>query len=51
MNYYATGDGYFYPLPEGGSVPPRVESGEMKSCITQPAELATASLVTLPVSG
>ena len=31
MNYYATGDGYFYPLPEGGSVPPRVESGEMKS--------------------
>ncbi|WNN45657.1 T6SS effector BTH_I2691 family protein [Winslowiella toletana] len=49
MNYYATGDGYFYPLPEDGSVPPRVESGEMKPCITQPAELATASLVTLPV--
>lgn len=49
INYYATGDGYFYPLPEDGSVPPRVASGEMKPCITQPAELATASLVTLPV--
>ncbi len=49
INYYATGDGYFYPLPEDGSVPPRVESGEIKPCINQPAELATASLVTLPV--
>lgn len=49
INYYSTGDGYFYPLPEDGSVPPRVASGEMKPCITQPAELATASLVTLPV--
>lgn len=49
INYYATGDGYFYPLPENGIVPPRVECGEMKPCITQPAELAAASLVTLPV--
>ncbi|HCM63120.1 MAG TPA: hypothetical protein DIT05_11335 [Morganella sp. (in: Bacteria)] len=50
INYYVTGDGYFYPLPEDGSVPPRVESGEIKPCITRPAELATASLVTLPVN-
>ena len=50
INYYATGDGYFYPLPKDGRVLPRVESGEMKPCITQPAELATASLVTLPVN-
>lgn len=49
INYYATGDGYFYPLPEDGSVPPRLANDEMKPCITQPAELATASLVTLPV--
>lgn len=50
INYYVTGDGYFYPLPEDGSVPPRVESGEMKPCITRPAELANASLVTLPLN-
>ena len=49
INYYVTGDGFFYPLPEDCSVPPRVENGKMKPCITQPAELATASLVTLPV--
>ncbi|MFK3663511.1 T6SS effector BTH_I2691 family protein [Scandinavium sp. NPDC088450] len=49
LNYYATGDGYFYPLLRDGEVPPRVASGEMKPCITQPSELATASLVTLPM--
>lgn len=49
INYYATGDGYFYPLPEDGIVPPRVESGDITPCITRPDELATASLVTLPV--
>lgn len=49
LNYYTTDDGYFYPLPEDGSVPPRVECGELKPCITMPCELATASLVTLPV--
>lgn len=49
INYYATGDGFFYPLPEGGTVSPRVESGDIRPCITRPDELATASLVTLPV--
>ncbi|MDV5142418.1 T6SS effector BTH_I2691 family protein [Chimaeribacter arupi] len=48
-NYYVTSDGYFYPLPENGSVTPRLASGELKPCITSPEELATASLVTLPV--
>ncbi|HHB2583413.1 TPA: T6SS effector BTH_I2691 family protein [Enterobacter roggenkampii] len=49
INYYAIGDGYFYPLSEDGTVPPRVESGDITPCITRPDELATASLVTLPV--
>lgn len=49
LHYYITGDGYFYPLPEDGVVPPRVESGDIKPCITQSDELTTASLVTLPV--
>lgn len=49
INYYVTGDGYFYPLPKDSSVTPRLASGEMKPCITHPEELATASLVTLPV--
>lgn len=49
INYFATGDGYYYPLPENGSVTPRVASVEIKPCITQPGELATASLITLPI--
>lgn len=49
INYCVTDDGYFYPLPEDGSVLPLVESGEIKPCITQPMELATASLMTLPL--
>ncbi|HBM2871514.1 TPA: hypothetical protein LU182_004709, partial [Enterobacter hormaechei subsp. xiangfangensis] len=50
INYYVTGDGYYYPLPEDGSVLPDLERGERKPCITRPQELATASLVTLPVN-
>ncbi|HDJ1438505.1 TPA: hypothetical protein PPN70_000912 [Serratia rubidaea] len=49
INYFVTGDGYFYPLPENGEVPPQLTNGEMTPCITQPKELAAASLVTLPV--
>ncbi|OWO78847.1 hypothetical protein B5C26_22965 [Photorhabdus luminescens] len=49
INYYVTDEGYFYPLPENGKVPPRLASGEMKPCIDEPDELARASLVTLPV--
>ncbi|WP_336222115.1 T6SS effector BTH_I2691 family protein [Citrobacter amalonaticus] len=49
INYYVTTEGYFYPLPEDGSVPPMVASGEIKPCISSPEELATASLITLPV--
>ncbi|MEK9497362.1 T6SS effector BTH_I2691 family protein, partial [Photorhabdus sp. P32] len=49
INYYVTDDGYYYPLPENGKVPPRLASGEMKPCIDEPNELARASLVTLPV--
>jgi hypothetical protein len=49
INYYVTGDGYFYPLPERGHVPFDIVDGSRKPCITQPEELATASLITLPV--
>ncbi|TDB61281.1 T6SS effector BTH_I2691 family protein [Photorhabdus khanii] len=49
INYYITEEGYYYPLPEHGKVPPRLASGEMKPCINKPDELARASLVTLPV--
>ncbi|ETS30717.1 hypothetical protein PTE_02663 [Photorhabdus khanii NC19] len=49
INYYVTDEGYYYPLPENGKVPPRLASGEMKPCIDNPNELARASLVTLPV--
>jgi len=48
-SYFATADGYYYPLPESGDVPPDIVSGKVKPCITEPSELATASLVTLPV--
>lgn len=49
IDYYVTGDGYFYLLPENGSVPPNLANGDIAPCITQPVELATASLITLPV--
>lgn len=49
INYYVTDGNYFYPLPEDGSVLPRIASGEITPCITRPQELATASLITLPV--
>ncbi len=49
INYYVTQDGFYYPLPESGNVPPTVVNGKTKPCITEPAELARASLITLPV--
>ena len=49
INYYATSEGYYYPLPSSGEVPPDIASGKKKPCIAHPEELATASLVTLPV--
>mgnify|MGYP006970790863 CR=1 FL=1 len=47
LNYFVTDDGYFYPLPLNGNIPPRLIDGELKPCITQPQELAAASLITL----
>jgi hypothetical protein len=49
INYYVTGDGYFYPLSERGEVPPDIVAGTRKPCITNPDELAMACLITLPV--
>lgn len=49
INYYVTQEGFYYPLPESGNVPPTVVDGKTKPCITEPAELARASLITLPV--
>ncbi|EOC0417692.1 hypothetical protein ACI0Z1_002233 [Cronobacter malonaticus] len=49
INYFSTYEGYFYPLPESGDVPPGVVSGKTRPCITEPSELASASLITLPV--
>lgn len=49
INYYVTQEGFYYPLPESGNVPPTVVNGKTKPCITEPAELARASLITLPV--
>ncbi len=49
INYFVTSEGYYYPLPEHGDVPPDIVNGRVKPCITQPTELASASLITLPV--
>jgi hypothetical protein len=49
QDYYVTKQGYYYPLPGSGYIPPGLLSGEMKPCITKPDELARASLVTLPI--
>lgn len=49
INYFVTSEGYYYPLPENGDVPPDIANGKVKPCITQPDELASASLITLPV--
>jgi hypothetical protein len=48
-SYFATADGYYYPLPGHGDVPADIVSGRVKPCISEPTELAAASLVTLPV--
>ncbi|WP_336222119.1 T6SS effector BTH_I2691 family protein [Citrobacter amalonaticus] len=49
INYFSTEEGYFYPLPESGDIPPDVVSGKTRPCISEPSELASASLITLPV--
>lgn len=49
INYYVTRDGYYYPLPENGDVPADIVAGTRKPCVNKPQELATASLITLPV--
>lgn len=49
INYFVTSEGYYYPLPENGDVPPDIANGKVKPCVTQPEELASASLITLPV--
>lgn len=49
INYYVTQEGFYYPLPESGNVPPTVVDGKTKPCITEPTELARASLITLPL--
>ncbi|CAK9886289.1 MAG: hypothetical protein XXXJIFNMEKO3_02717 [Candidatus Erwinia impunctatus] len=49
INYFVTAEGYYYPLPEDGVVPSDIASGCVKPCISNPAELASASLITLPV--
>ncbi|HCH0659699.1 TPA: hypothetical protein NKO55_004315 [Enterobacter asburiae] len=49
INYFVTCEGYYYPLPENGDVPPDIVNGKAKPCVTQPEELASASLITLPV--
>ncbi|OAT77632.1 hypothetical protein A9B99_20715 [Mangrovibacter phragmitis] len=49
INYYVTSDGYYYPLRDTNFPPLDIVDGRRKPCITEPGELATASLVTLPV--
>jgi hypothetical protein len=49
INYFVTENGFYYPLPENGEVPEMIQNGTIKPCITEPLELARASLVTLPV--
>ncbi|QBM22766.1 hypothetical protein E1B03_10060 [Citrobacter arsenatis] len=49
INYFVTSEGYYYPLPENGDTPPDIANGKVKPCITRPEELASASLITLPV--
>jgi len=49
INYFVTSERYYYPLPENGDVPPDIANGKVKPCVTQPEELASAALITLPV--
>ncbi|AWS52099.1 MULTISPECIES: T6SS effector BTH_I2691 family protein [Providencia] len=49
INYYITEEGFYYPLPPDGDVPDNVVSGKIKPCISQPEELAKASLIALPM--
>ncbi|KEY58777.1 T6SS effector BTH_I2691 family protein [Serratia sp. DD3] len=49
INYFVTAEGYYYPLPENGDAPADIVGGKVRPCADQPEELATASLVTLPV--
>ncbi|MDV5142742.1 T6SS effector BTH_I2691 family protein, partial [Chimaeribacter arupi] len=49
INYFVTREGYYYPLPAEGDISPAIVEGKIRPCITQPDELACASLITLPV--
>lgn len=49
LDYYVTSEGYYYPLPTKGPVPPDLVAGKTKPCVNSPSELAKASLITLPV--
>lgn len=49
MDYYVTSEGYYYPLPTKGPVPPDLVAGKTKPCANNPSDLAKASLITLPV--
>lgn len=49
LDYYVTSEGYYYPLPTKGPVPPDLVAGKTKPCANNPSDLAKASLITLPV--
>lgn len=49
LDYYVTSEGYYYPLPTKGPVPPDLIAGKTKPCANSPSDLAKASLITLPV--
>ncbi|HDS9358553.1 TPA: hypothetical protein QH850_001061 [Enterobacter chengduensis] len=49
LDYYVTSEGYYYPLPVKGPVPPELVAGKTKPCANNPSDLAKASLITLPV--
>lgn len=49
LDYYVTSEGYYYPLPTTGPVPPNLISGKTKPCANSPSDMAKASLITLPV--
>ncbi|MFC0179947.1 T6SS effector BTH_I2691 family protein [Thorsellia kenyensis] len=48
LDFYATPDGYYYPLISGVSADQAVMKGEIKPCAREANELARASFITLP---
>ncbi|MDR3104216.1 MAG: hypothetical protein LBU96_07160 [Yokenella regensburgei] len=49
LDYYVTSEGYYYPLPAKGPVPPDLVAGKTRPCASSPSDMARASLITLPV--